>query len=305
LIIMLAALDLNHFLPIAKNVVRLCLWLMLLSVVFIPLERLFALHPEKFFRKALVQDVGYYFLSGLLPALLLSFPLSLVAYAAHALVPHSFQVAVANWPLWQRLLAGLVVGEIGFYWGHRWTHEIPFLWRFHAIHHSAEHVYFLTSARAHPIDNVFIRLCGLVPAYILGVASPLSPTGSLVPVLVVLVATMWGFFIHSNVRWRLGPFEWFVATPAFHHWHHTVRDPLDRNYASMLPCMDKLFGTYYLPDHWPEAYGSLTKVPSTLTGQLLFPLRPERAEAAAHPTHSALESANTSLLGAEERPSTF
>ena len=98
------------------------------------------------------------------------------------------QSAVAAWPLWQRVLAGLVVGEIGFYWGHRWTHEIPFLWRFHSIHHSAEHIYFLISSRAHPIDNVFIRLCGLIPAYILGVASPLTPTGSLVPVLIVLVA---------------------------------------------------------------------------------------------------------------------
>ena len=158
------------------------------------------------------------------------------------------QAAVAAWPLWQRILAGLVVGEVGFYWGHRWTHEIPFLWRFHAVHHSAEHVYFLISSRAHPIDNVFTRLCGLMPAYILGVASPLTPTGSLVPVLIVLVATVWGFFIHSNVRWRLGPLEWLISTPAFHHWHHTLREPRDRNYASMLPCMDWIFGTYYLPE---------------------------------------------------------
>ena len=159
------------------------------------------------------------------------------------MVPYSLQAAVAAWPLWQRILAGLVVGEIGFYWGHRWTHEIPFLWRFHSIHHSAEHVYFLISSRAHPLDNVFIRLCGLIPAYILGVASPLTPTGSLVPVLMVLIATTWGFFIHSNVRWRLGPLEWLISTPAFHHWHHTLHEPRDRNYASMLPWMDWNFGT--------------------------------------------------------------
>ena len=229
------------------SVVRLCAWLVLLSLIFVPLEALFALHPEKFFRRALAQDIGYYFISGLIPALLLTLPLSFVAYGAHALVPIGFQTAVAAWPLWGRILGGLIIGEIGFYWGHRWTHEIPFLWRFHAIHHSAEHVYFLTSARAHPIDNVFIRLCGLIPAYVLGVASPLTPTGSLVPVFIVLVATMWGFFIHSNLKWRLGPFEWLLATPAFHHWHHTLREPLDRNYASMLPCMDWFFGTFYLP----------------------------------------------------------
>jgi sterol desaturase/sphingolipid hydroxylase (fatty acid hydroxylase superfamily) len=273
-----AFLDAQHLQAFLMSGARLCAWLLLLSVIFLPLERLFALHPQKFFRKALAQDLGYYFLSGLVPGLLLTVPLSFAALAVHALVPHAMQASVAAWPLWQRIVAGLVIGEIGFYWGHRWAHEIPFLWRFHSIHHSAEHVYFLISSRAHPIDNVFIRLCGLIPAYILGVASPLSPNGSLVPVLIVLVATSWGFFIHSNLRWRLGPLEEIVATPAFHHWHHTLGARRDCNYASMLPCIDRLFGTYYLPhNQWPSTYGIETKLPASLGAQMLYPLRPPPA----------------------------
>ena len=269
----------QHLLAFVMSVLRLGAWLLLLALIFLPLERLFGLQPQKIFRKATAIDLGYYFISGLVPGLLLAVPLSLVAFGAHALVPDSFQVTVSAWPLWLRILAGLVVGEIGFYWGHRWTHEIPFLWRFHSIHHSAEHVYFLTSSRAHPLDNVFVRLCGLIPAYVLGVASPLTPTGSLVPVLIMLVATMWGFFIHSNVRWRLGPLEWIVSTPAFHHWHHTSGEHRDRNYASMLPWIDRLFGTHYLPrNQWPSAYGIDAKLPDSLAGQLLYPLRPVPAD---------------------------
>jgi len=264
----------HHALAFLMNVVRLTVWLVLLTVIFLPLERLFAVQPQEFFRKALAQDIGYYFISGLVPAMLLALPLSLVGWGVHALVPYGLQVAVAVRPLWQRIVAGLVVGEIGFYWGHRWAHEIPFLWRFHSIHHSAEHIYFLISSRAHPIDNVFIRLCGLIPAYILGVASPLTPTGSLVPVLIVLAATMWGFFIHSNLRWRLGPLEWLIATPGFHHWHHTLGEPRDRNYASMLPWMDWIFGTLYLPKTWPSAYGIDAKLPGSLAGQLIYPVLP-------------------------------
>ncbi|MGH7043352.1 MAG: sterol desaturase family protein [Acetobacteraceae bacterium] len=272
---MAAFLASHHLMAFLLNVVRLCAWLALLALVFLPLERLFALHPRKFFCKTLAQDLGYYFVNGLVPSLLLTLPLSLVAFGAHALVPFRVQATVAAWPLWQRILAGLVVSEIGFYWGHRWTHQIPFLWRFHSIHHSAEQIYFLISARAHPLDNVFVRLCGLIPAYILGVASPLTPTGSIVPVLIVLVATMWGFFIHSNVRLRLGALEWLIATPAFHHWHHTLPEPRDRNYASMLPWMDLIFGTYYKPrNQWPAAYGIETKLPPSLGGQLAYPLRP-------------------------------
>jgi sterol desaturase/sphingolipid hydroxylase (fatty acid hydroxylase superfamily) len=268
-------LDHQHLLAFLTSAARAGAWLLLLAVIFLPLERLFALHRQKFLRKALAQDLGYYFINSLVPSLLLAVPLSLVAFGAHAIVPYRLHAAVAALPLWQRILAGLVVGEIGFYWGHRWTHEIPFLWRFHSIHHSPEHVYFLVSARAHPLDNVFIKLCGIIPAYILGVASPLTPTGNVIPALIVVVATMWGFFIHANLRWRLGPLGWLISTPAFHHWHHTLADHKDHNYASMLPWVDRIFGTYYVPrNQWPSAYGIAAKLPSSLGAQLVYPLRP-------------------------------
>jgi sterol desaturase/sphingolipid hydroxylase (fatty acid hydroxylase superfamily) len=273
-------LDSRNIISFLLSVARLAAWLVLLAVIFLPLERLSAVHPRKFWSKTLAQDLGFYFLSGLAPGFLLALPLAFVAAGVHAFIPIRMQTAVAALPLWQRVVAGFVVGEIGFYWGHRWTHEIPFLWRFHSIHHAPEQIYFLISSRAHPLDNVFIRLCGLIPAYILGVASPLTPTGSLVPVLIVLTATVWGFFIHSNLRWRLGPLEWLIATPAFHHWHHTLREPRDRNYASMLPCMDRLFGTWYLPrGQWPSSYGIDAKLPDSLGMQLIYPFLPPPAVA--------------------------
>lgn len=253
---------------------RACLWLLLLSLIFLPLERLFAVRPRKFLRRSLAQDLSYYFINGLVPGLLLATPLALIAWGTHYIVPWRIQTAVAAWPLWERVSIGFVVGEIGFYWGHRWTHKFPFLWRFHSVHHSAEEIYFLISARAHPLDNVFTRLCGLIPACLLGVASPLSPDGTLVPALIVLTATIWGFFIHSNFRVRLGPLEWLIATPAFHHWHHTLSDHKDHNYASMLPVMDWIFGTLYLPPKWPAAYGADTPVSASIIGQLLDPLAP-------------------------------
>ncbi len=268
-----ALMDMHHLQVAAISVLRLCAWLVLLSVVFLPLERLFALHPQKIFRKAIAVDLGYYFLSSLLPGLLLAFPLSVVAWQAHRMVPGAVQATVTAWPFWLRAAMGLVVGEVGFYWGHRWSHAIPFLWRFHAIHHSAEHMDFMVHTRVHPVDMVFTRLAGLTPLYVLGLAGPLSASGSLVALLLTLTATMWGFFIHANLRWRLGPLEWLVATPAFHHWHHTLAEPLDRNFASMLPWLDRLFGTYHLPrGQWPATYGIKAELPRSLVGQLLHPL---------------------------------
>ena len=132
------------------SIFRLCVWLVLLSVIFVPLERLFALHSQKIFRKAILTDVTYYFLISLVPGFLLGTPLALVAWLVHHAIPSGFTSAVTVWPDWLRILAALVAGDIGAYWGHRWTHEIPLLWRFHAIHRSAEHVDFLVSTRSHP-----------------------------------------------------------------------------------------------------------------------------------------------------------
>jgi sterol desaturase/sphingolipid hydroxylase (fatty acid hydroxylase superfamily) len=106
----------------------------------------------------------------------------------------------------------------------------------------------------------------LIPAYVLGIASTLTPDGSVVPVIVVLVATIWGFFIHANMRMRLGPLEWLISTALFHHWHRTTSTQRDRNYASMLPWIDRLFGTHYLPDAWPESYGIDLTFPCYLNG---------------------------------------
>ena len=240
------------------EVFRLAVWLVLLAAIFVPIERLFGLRPARIMRAGIGADLGYYFLNSLLPGVVLGLPLAFLATAAHRLLPASFLETVAAAPLLLRVAAGLVVGEIGAYWAHRWSHEIPFLWRFHEVHHAPDHIDWLVNTRTHPVDMVFTRLCALAPIYALGLAGQPGLEGSAVPAITLIVAAIWGFFIHANLRWRFGPLEWLIATPAFHHWHHTLEGPINHNYAPTLPWMDKLFGTYHLPrDRWPGQYGVL------------------------------------------------
>ena len=137
---------------------------------------------------------------------------------------------------------------------------------------------FLVNTRAHPLDLVAGRFSGLVPLYVLGLAGPVGPKGTFVPVIIGLVGTAWGFFIHSNLRARLGPLEWLVSTPSFHHWHHTQRGPINRNFAAMIPGLDRLFGTHHNPsDQWPESYGIDEPMPEDVSSQLVHPFAPRQA----------------------------
>jgi sterol desaturase/sphingolipid hydroxylase (fatty acid hydroxylase superfamily) len=248
---------------LAMQVLRLAIWLALLAAIFVPLERFCALHPRPFLRRGRLGDVGLFFLNGLLPAVLLALPLAALAQASAALIPGGWRAMLMELPFWARLGLALLVAEIGAYWGHRASHAVPLLWRFHRVHHAEEQVDWLTNTHAHPVDLVFVRLCGLAAVYAVGLGQAASGAPDLVPLLVTLFGVLWGFFVHANLRWRFGPLEHLVATPAFHHWHHTRHEHVDRNFAALFPFVDRAFGTLHLPREWPREYGVQDAPPQT------------------------------------------
>lgn len=265
---------LQHILPpLAFDLVKLALGLSVLFALFVPVEKLFSLHRKRTLRKDLPTDLAYYFASSLTPRLLFV-PMSGIVWALHRVQPISLHVWMAELPLIVRGGAALIVAETGFYWGHRWMHRVPCLWRFHAVHHSAEEMDWLVNTRAHPVDILMIRCCGYAPLYILGLAQPTASRLDMIPLLISLLGSMWGYLIHANVKWRFGFLEHLVATPAFHHWHHANEGPRsnDRNYASLFPWLDRLFGSLHLPKSThPGKYGIDEKLPKGIMAQFIAP----------------------------------
>jgi sterol desaturase/sphingolipid hydroxylase (fatty acid hydroxylase superfamily) len=244
--------------------------LLLYSAVFIPLERLFALRPAQgVFRRHWLVDLSYFFVNSLLVEVLTVLTLTPALVLFDWARVEAIASRLGTLPLPVQVLAMVLVADLTQYWVHRTFHVVPWLWPFHAIHHSVEDMDWLAGSRLHLVDVILTRGLTYVPIFVLGFSRPA------LLVYVFLVAAQ-ATFIHANVRWTFRPLRRFVATPAFHHWHHSSeQEALDRNFAVHTPLWDIVFGTYYLPDHWPARYG-LNKERQPPVGwlrQLLYPFR--------------------------------
>lgn len=242
--------------------------LAILAIIFIPLERLFALRPLHVLRQGWRTDVVHYLVNGAARKVGLVGAVAVVGTVLQALVPAAFRSAVVATPGWVQIVAALGITAVGGYAGHRAMHEVPVLWRFHRVHHSVREMDWLAAGHMHPLDQIAIRSAAVVPLYALGF-------GRVSLGAIVILLTFQDIFIHANLRLTCGPLRWLIATPQFHHWHH-ARQPqaYNSNYAAEFPLVDALFGTLYLPaDRWPAEYGIDDDQPDGYVRQLVWPLR--------------------------------
>ena len=243
--------------------------IMLAVLVFVPLERLFALHREqRIFRRLWQIDA----LHMLMNAVFVGFGINLLLFGALLLTPHLVPESLRLWvgaqPLWAQLPVMILLSDLGFYAVHRMFHKIPWLWKFHAIHHSIEELDWLAAHRVHPLDQIMTRGISLLPIAALGFSAS--------SVAIYAVLYHWqSLLIHSNVRIGFGPLGRIIATPRFHHWHHAKHpQAFDKNFAGQLSFLDAIFGTMHMPvAEMPRRYGTNEPVPSNYGGQLAFPFQ--------------------------------
>jgi sterol desaturase/sphingolipid hydroxylase (fatty acid hydroxylase superfamily) len=240
------------------RILGLAAWLLAMAALFRALERWRPLRPQRFWRDDLAADVLYYFLGGILPAFFMVAAAAALARCLGYLMASDVHAWIEQTPLWLRIALAIVLGDVAYYWAHRWSHEIPWLWRFHSVHHSPTRLDWLVNTRAHVFDLVFVRTVAVVPILALGMQRGALAGLETAIAAYLSVSTVLAFFIHANVGWRFGWLEHVVVSPAFHHWHHGNDDAnvVNKNYASLLPFIDRLFGTHHLPsERFPASYG--------------------------------------------------
>jgi sterol desaturase/sphingolipid hydroxylase (fatty acid hydroxylase superfamily) len=247
--------------------------LLLVGVVFLPLERLLALRKDqRVLRKWWWNDLIYVVVNGALVKAGLAGVIVGVMALSGWLIPAGLQAAVARQPYWVQVVEAILLADLGLYTAHRMFHGVSWLWRFHAIHHSSEELDWLVAWRIHPLDQVVSKGASLLPLYAFGFEA--------VPIAVFAGIYAWhAILVHSNVRLNFGPLRWLIASPEFHHWHHANQpEAYDKNYAGQLAFLDKLFGTMYMPaGRVPERYGVDDPVPHIYLSQLIYPLKKQNS----------------------------
>jgi lathosterol oxidase len=248
------------------------------AILFIPIERLFALRRDQpILRQDWRLDLQYFAMTHLLVSLAILVSTGTVGRLFSWSVNARLQAAVSGMPWWVQFPLLLLVADLAQYWSHRLMHTVPFLWRFHAVHHSARSMDWLASSRLHLGEVLITRTCVLAPVFILGFSQP-------VILVYVIYIGLHGIFVHANVRLTFPGLRHVLVTPAFHHWHHSEDDRArNTNFAVHLPILDRAFGTYFQPKgEWPATYGiGGEPLPAGLLAQHAYPLSPRRWRRAA------------------------
>jgi sterol desaturase/sphingolipid hydroxylase (fatty acid hydroxylase superfamily) len=151
-----------------------------------------------------------------------------------------WRIAPVHLPLddWRTWLAGFVAVEFAYYWFHRLSHRVRWMWASHAVHHSAEQMTLLSSLRLGWTNLLSAGWICYVPLVFAGFDPRL--------VLALLALDLrYQFFLHTEARISFGPLEWLLNTPTHHRVHHGSNAPyLDRNYGGVVIVFDRLFGTF-------------------------------------------------------------
>jgi sterol desaturase/sphingolipid hydroxylase (fatty acid hydroxylase superfamily) len=258
----------EHHVPAAlvRVPVRKALAFAALLAVFAPLERAFALRRQRFLRRCWRADLVYFVLNGYFATVGALAGIVLVGYALHAALPAALHDAIVDQPAALQFLEALLLSEVCEYWAHRTMHVVPWLWRFHKVHHSVEDMDWLASARLHPVDRAITNGAAVLPIFVFGFSGTVIAVYGLFCALLAMAE-------HANVRFTFGPLRFLVTTPQFHHWHH-AEELHDRNFATKLPFVDWAFRTIHVPARqWPMSYGVGEPAPESYLGQLAWPFR--------------------------------
>ena len=270
--------------PFPEGTVNMFYLLIFASLIIWGLEVIFPWRKkQKAFRKDFWLDAFYMFFNFYFFNLLLFGALSNVTLKAlnSLLAPLGYEgghlIDFSGLPWVLELIIFFLIADF-VQWGvHNALHRIPFLWKFHKVHHSVKEMGFAAHLRYHFFETfVYQSVKYISLAMIFGFT---LENAFIVYSLTVII----GHLNHANLDLNYGPLNYFFNNPKMHIWHHAKElpenHPYGMNFGISLSCWDYIFGTAYIPHDGRDielGFPDDESYPDTFVEQVIEPFKPEK-----------------------------
>ena len=182
-------------------------------------------------------------------------------------------IEVQDFPVWAQLIIMFIIADFIQWNVHRMLHRVPWLWKFHQVHHSVKEMGFAAQFRFHFVETLVYKSAQYIPLAMIGFG-----------IEQFFVVHMFSVFIghlnHANLDWSYGPLGYVLNNPRMHIWHHAKELPPEHkygmNFGLSLSIWDYLFGTAYIPRSGKNieiGFDGDERFPHDFTGQLTYPFK--------------------------------
>lgn len=242
--------------------------LLVYGSVFMLIEKAFPLREEQpILREEWSLDMKYYLVNHLAWWIFLIWINHVIQNYLWFIVSDDLQWLFGGMNIVLQLILVFIIADFIQYWVHRAYHEVPFLWKFHVVHHSAPKMDWLAWSRLHIFELFGTRSLILISLVLLWFSEFALN-------VYIIAINLWVTFIHLNINVNIPYVEKLLVWPKFHHWHHSSdKKAMNKNYASQFSIYDIIFKTAYFEEKYPKHYGVANNklYPKTLLEQTFFP----------------------------------
>ncbi|GGE10199.1 sterol desaturase family protein [Psychroflexus salis] len=160
-------------------------------------------------------------------------------------------IQIDQLPTWLQFLILFVVADFIQWNVHRMLHKVPWLWKFHKVHHSVKEMSFNAHFRFHFMETIFYKTAQYIPIAMIGF-------GIQEFFIVHMFTVFVGHLNHANLNWNYGPLKYIFNNPKMHIWHHArelpKHKPYGMNFGISLSIWDYLFNTAYIPHNGKDIH---------------------------------------------------
>ncbi|MFL1894763.1 sterol desaturase family protein [Aquimarina sp. 2-A2] len=182
-------------------------------------------------------------------------------------------IEVQTLPVWSQLLLMFIIADFVQWNVHRMLHRVPWMWKFHKIHHSVKEMGFAAQFRFHFLETIVYKSIQYIPLAMIGFGIEQF-------FVVHMFAVFVGHLNHANLDWSYGKLGYIFNNPRMHIWHHSKElpesHPYGMNFGLTLSVWDYLFNTAYIPKSGRDleiGFKGDETFPKDFKGQLVFPFK--------------------------------